>query len=183
MKTPGVTIRALRAFTLLELLVVIAIIGILFMFVLPVAQRSIEAGRATSCTSQLRQIGGGLSAYLAEHELTMPILKAGRSSLKESGPVIDTLLLPYLPDKRIFLCPSDAKIGRASGTSYYWNVAINGQRLGSLDFMRLTDDPSKIPVMSDKDAFHPYLENKVNILYADGHATKELKFATKPVPE
>jgi prepilin-type processing-associated H-X9-DG protein len=33
--------------------------------------------------------------------------------------------------------------------------------------------------MSDKEGFHPYLDKKVNILYADGHATKDLKFSTE----
>ena len=37
---------------------------------------------------------------------------------------------------------------------------------------------SEIPVLSDKQAFHPYATNKVNLLYADGHATQDLKFAT-----
>ena len=169
-----------HGFTLLELLVVLAVVGILFTLVVPYAWKSVEAGRAVSCTSQLRQIGTGLNSYLADHELTMPTLKAGRLRTSEPGPVIDTVLLPYLRDARVFICPSDSKVGRASGTSYYWNSTLNGQRVGSLDFMKLTDDPSRIPVMSDKDAFHQYLEHKVNILYADGHATKDLKFVTDP---
>lgn len=165
-------------FTLLELMVVLAVIGLLFLLILPAAWKSVEIGRATSCTSQLRQIATGLNAYLADHELTMPTMKAGRSRLSDPGPVLDTVLLPYLHDRKVFACPSDSKIAGASGTSYYWNTTINGQRIGSLDFMRLTDDPSRIPIMSDKEAFHPYLEKKVNILYADGHATKDLKFVT-----
>lgn len=173
---------AAGAFTLVELIVVVTIIGIVFALVVPYAWRSVETGRAVSCTSQLRQIGVGLNAYLNDHELTMPTLKAGRSTLSDNVPVVDTVLLPYVRDKRIFACPSDPKIARASGTSYYWNVTINGQRIGSLDFMKLTDEPSKIPILSDKEAFHPYLEKKVNVLYADGHATKDLKFSTAQPP-
>jgi prepilin-type processing-associated H-X9-DG protein len=161
------------------MIVVVAILGILFALIVPYAWKTIEVGRAASCTSQLRQIGASLNLYLAEHEQTMPILRGGRSSSFEGVPVLDTVLLPYVRDKRIFACPSDSKIARASGTSYFWNTAINGQRINSLDFMRLTDDPSRIPVISDKEGFHPYLDNKVNILYADGHATKDLKFSTE----
>ena len=65
-----------------------------------------------------------------------------------------------------------------TGTSYYWNVALNGQALGSLNFLNFIEDHSRIPILSDKEGFHPYTDNKVNILYADGHATKELKFFT-----
>jgi prepilin-type N-terminal cleavage/methylation domain-containing protein/prepilin-type processing-associated H-X9-DG protein len=167
------------AFTLVEMIVVVAVIGILFAFAVPYAWKTIEVGRAASCTSQLRQIGGGLNLYLADHEQTLPTLRGARASLSENVPVIDTVLLPYVGDKRVFACPSDSKFARTTGTSYFWNMAINGQRINSLDFMKLTEDPSRIPVMSDKEGFHPYLDKKVNILYADGHATKDLKFSTE----
>jgi prepilin-type N-terminal cleavage/methylation domain-containing protein/prepilin-type processing-associated H-X9-DG protein len=166
------------AFTLLEMIVVVAIIGILFALIVPYAWKSIEVGRAAACTSQLRQIGAGLNLYLAEHEQTLPVLHGGRASLFENTPVLDTVLLPYVREKRIFACPSDSKFARTTGTSYFWNTAINGQRINALDFMKLTEDPSRIPVISDKEGFHPYLDKKVNILYADGHATKDLKFST-----
>ena len=42
---------------------------------------------------------------------------------------------------------------------------------------------SLIPVLSDKDAFHPYLPSRVNLLYADGHTDKEISFASpSPTP-
>ena len=44
--------------------------------------------------------------------------------------------------------------------------------------MGLVDQHSRIPILGDKEGFHPYLQNKVNILYADGHATKDVKFFT-----
>jgi len=33
--------------------------------------------------------------------------------------------------------------------------------------------------MMDKEGYHPYEKDKVNILYADGHATKEISFTVK----
>ena len=69
-------------------------------------------------------------------------------------------------------------IAELTGTSYFWNSAINGQHLGGLNFLELSQDTSHIPLIGDKEGFHPYLPNKVNILYADGHATKELIFKT-----
>jgi prepilin-type N-terminal cleavage/methylation domain-containing protein/prepilin-type processing-associated H-X9-DG protein len=167
-----------EGFTLTELIVAIVVIGILFTFIVPAAWKSIESGRAVACLSNLRQISVGLTSYLADHDATMPTMKAGRMRLSEEVPVLDNTLDKYIQDKQVFLCPSDPKMGKLSGTSYYWNVTLNGQRLGSLDFMKITAESSKIPVLSDKESFHPYLENKVNILYADGHATKDLKFLT-----
>jgi len=69
---------------------------------------------------------------------------------------------------------------QSGGTSYFWNTALNGQHIGSLDFLRMTQELSRIPVAMDKEGFHPYLKNKVNMLYADGHATKDLKFTSAP---
>lgn len=169
---------AIHAFTMLEIIVALVIVSILFAVLVPVGLRTIETGRAAACVSNLRQVSAGINSYLGEHELTMPTLKAGRLTFDEDVPVIDNTFDKYIKDKRVFLCPSDKRIGKASGTSYFWNVALNGQRLNSLDFMKLTAEHSKIPVLSDKESFHPYLENKVNILYADGHATKDLKFVT-----
>jgi prepilin-type processing-associated H-X9-DG protein len=164
----------------MELLVVFAIIAVLAGLSVPAYKRVVESGRATACIANLRQLGVALSTYLSENNMTMPALAAGRRSLDDEAPVIDNTLDRYTKEKTVFACPSD-RAGHAfrTGTSYYWNVALNGQALGSLNFLRLTDQHSRIPILADKEGFHPYTENKVNILYADGHATKNLSFVTE----
>lgn len=168
------------AFTLVELLVVIAIIAIIAAFAYPAYQRSIAGGKAATCVTNLRQIGVGLNAYLADHEMKMPVLKLARESLNDDVPVIDNTLDQYLTDRRVFACPADTKdFAARTGTSYAWNIALNDQPVASLNFLHLVTDTTHIPILSDKEGFHPYLNDKVNILYADGHATKDVRFFTE----
>ncbi len=163
-------------FTLVEILVVIGIISILAALLFPVYQRTVEGARATACSEHLHQLGIGLNLYLGEHNMIMPQLQALRSKSTDDVAVIDNTLDKYVSNKEVFACPSDKILAAASGASYYWNVALNNQPLAALSFLNLTDQPGQIPILADKEGFHPYLENKVNVLYADGHATKELKF-------
>ncbi len=167
------------AFTLLELVVVVSVILVLALIAYPATQYVLQGSRATACTGNLRQLAVGLGLFLADNNQHMPELRAARAQLSDEVPVIDNTLDRYLSDKRVFACPGDkARLWQTSGTSYYWNVALNGQSLASLNFLHVVEDHSRIPVLSDKEAFHPYTENKVNLLYADGHATKEAKFFT-----
>ena len=168
------------AFTVIELLVVTVIIAILAGLAVPAYTYVLQVGRATACVSNLRQIGTALNVYLADHNATMPTLQAARSSTSQNVPVIDNTLKAYANDLRVFACPADTTgIAAATGTSYYWNSALNGQVLANLSFLAISA-PSRIPILSDKEGFHPYLANKVNLLYADGHATKDLNFFTSP---
>ena len=165
-------------FTLVELLVVIGIIAILAGLAYPVYQRVTQNGKAVACTSNLRQLGVGLNAYLNDHEMTMPALN-DRESTQTDVPAIDNTLNTYVTSPAVFACPADNKdFAARTGTSYYWNVGLNDQLLANLNFLKFVTDHSRIPILADKEGFHPYQDNKVNILYADGHATKDAKFFT-----
>jgi prepilin-type N-terminal cleavage/methylation domain-containing protein/prepilin-type processing-associated H-X9-DG protein len=169
------------AFTLVELLVAMVLIAVVAALTFPLVNRSIESSRSTGCLSNLRQLGMGLSAYLQEHDATMPKLEIGRKDIGQEADVIDTVLARYVPQKGVFACPSDTKkrFAEKTGTSYFWNSGLNEQRLASLNFLKLSEDHSRIPVMGDKEGFHIYQPEKVNLLYADGHASKELVFRTE----
>jgi len=168
------------AFTVIELLVVAVIIAVLVGLAVPAYTYVLQMGRATGCVSNLRQIGVALNLYLADHNATMPALQAARSSVSDNVPVIDNTLNRYAGDPRVFACPADtAGLASTTGTSYFWNSALNNQVLANLQFLAISA-LSRIPLLSDKQGFHPYIQNKVNMLYADGHATKDLNFFTSP---
>lgn len=66
------TRRRAVGFTLIELLVVIAIIAILAAILFPVFARAREKARQTTCLSNLKQIGMGMSMYVNDYDETFP---------------------------------------------------------------------------------------------------------------
>ncbi len=103
-----------RAFTLIELLVVVAIVGILAALLLPVVSRAKEAGRATACRNNLRQMGLAANLYAGDAN-RFPSMIEWLYARSQSGVVASGQLYPYLKSKAVYLCPKDAP--RASGSS------------------------------------------------------------------
>jgi prepilin-type N-terminal cleavage/methylation domain-containing protein/prepilin-type processing-associated H-X9-DG protein len=166
----------MRGWTLLELLIGVAILGILTAVFIPVASSARAKAQAAKCLVHLRALGSGFNLYLGEHQLIMPRLAAARASRTEDLPVIDTLLAPYVDDTRVFACPADSSLARDTGTSYFYNSVLGGQSAANLDFLSLTTQASRIPVLLDKEAWHP--GKGVQHLFADGHVGNALQWST-----
>jgi prepilin-type N-terminal cleavage/methylation domain-containing protein len=96
---PETKIRARQTrwgFTLMELLVVIAIIGLLAGILIPVVMKAITRAKTTQCKSNLRQIGAGLCAYMADNKGVCPLC-LDNTFRASSQYGLAKILEPYLP--------------------------------------------------------------------------------------
>ena len=159
---------------MVEMLVVLAIIGTLAAIIYPISRSMIGKSREAACLTNLRSIGVGLQTYLQEHNDKMPELAAGRAYKTEDVPVLDTLLLPYLETPDTFHCPADQTQFQKSGSSYLWNATQNGRHISQLALFGIKDRPDKIPLIYEKEAWHP---NGMNFLYGDMSGSNKLRIA------
>ncbi len=97
------------AFTLIELLVVVAIIAILAAILFPVFGRARENARRSSCQSNLKQIGLGLTQYLQDYDEKMPNSAFGGVAAATDAVNYKWMdaIFPYIKSEQIFVCPSD----------------------------------------------------------------------------
>jgi prepilin-type N-terminal cleavage/methylation domain-containing protein len=163
-----------RGFTLMEMLIVVAVIATLAGIGVPLVRSALAKSREAACLTQLRSLGVALEGYLQDHNQILPELAMGRSSRGEDAPVIETVLLPYVETPDAFKCPQDEREFAKSGSSYFWNHLQSGLPVTKLAFFGIDDRPDKIPLISDKEAWHPA---GTNFLYADQTSSNKVRFA------
>ncbi|MHB0999920.1 MAG: DUF1559 family PulG-like putative transporter [Armatimonadota bacterium] len=146
-------LRKSKGFTLIELLVVIAIIAILAAILFPVFAKAREAARATSCLSNMKQLGTAFQMYANEHDNMYPVMH--QQAAAQIGDTVSevynghsmpagaawlayvkehsyrAVLEPYVKNGNIFHCPSDNGGAWGSGTTGAW---ADGKRFTSYHY-------------------------------------------------
>ncbi len=130
---PSRTLRARHGFTLIELLVVIAIIAILAAILFPVFAKAREAARATSCKSNLKQIGLAMRMYSQDYdEMLTPAFVYYDNPTNNVLAWYPDFLNPYVKNANIWWCPSDT--ARLTNWKRDWLPAGNGPGLRNLRY-------------------------------------------------
>lgn len=114
-KLPAQPSRDRSAFTLIELLVVIAMIALLAALLLPALSLAREAGRATACKNNLRQLSLGATTYALDYKGRMPYFLDWLWT--KTGDLTSGHLYPYLKTPNVYLCPTD-RIQLGSALAY-----------------------------------------------------------------
>ena len=185
-----------KAFTLIELLVVIAIIAILAAILFPVFARARDKARATSCLSNIKELGLAMKMYVGDNDqffpytyLTGQVSPCGTHNYCWTAPIY-----PYVKNKGIFCCPSDKSIknrnytpwppwpgsGACGDWSYGWssygaNTSLVGY--GAVQITELTA-PAETVMLGDRHDNYQLKSTGVtwihfdgaNFCFADGHA-------------
>jgi prepilin-type processing-associated H-X9-DG protein/prepilin-type N-terminal cleavage/methylation domain-containing protein len=183
------------AFTLIELLVVVGIICLLAAMLFPVFGRVRENARRSGCQSNLKQLGLAIMQYTQDADEHFP-LGITTNDLGEFETTLD-LIQPYLKEKRVGICPSDADEGEVNLTAIFAVHEGSGKSSYTVNdkictafgdpappTLAVVREPTKIPLMWD--AFiaridynvSPYIYVEVqrrhlkgaNCAFVDGHA-------------
>jgi prepilin-type N-terminal cleavage/methylation domain-containing protein len=102
--------RERKGFTLVELLVVIAIIALLGAMLLPALSRAKQRAHLAACSSNLRQMGIGMTLYLDHSDQWFPTADFS-DNLAGFPPSVHSnslrqVLIPYVPGARLLHCPA-----------------------------------------------------------------------------
>jgi len=107
-----------RAFTLTELLAAIAVVSVLAALLFPAFAQARDKARASSCLSNGKQIGLSYLMYMQDHDGGLPLSNhsGGLASWIQS-------CQPYIRDRGVYRCPSDASETPWARTEEEWSDA------------------------------------------------------------
>ena len=180
--------KSSAAFTVVELLVVIAIFGVLSSLLLPEVAKFQDRARSVVCTSNLRQVGIGVLAYVGDNDNTYPVIEPDPQNPVYANdnadeivakPMID-VLGPYGVTDAVLKCPADIKgpnwyAANDPHTSYQWRVMLDSEMAsapkiygGRRGYGVRIVKPSRVTICTDYEGVHG---GKMNRLYGDGHVS------------
>ncbi len=177
-----------KGFTLIELLIVIGIIGLLAGILLPVLSRAKESARRTQCASNIRQIGMGLIMYANENGEVFPqdtTTVVERPAMRSLNLLFNT----YVSDNKIFKCPSDATVTRATNAGMSISTANDSfdqaECSYGYDYTHTQTDDTGVALASDRPPANPnsianspnHNGRGQNVVYIDGH----VEFVNSPL--
>jgi hypothetical protein len=133
-------------------------IGIVFLAGVVIAASFVFAGAQAGnlngvCLSNAKQLSTGMIMYTQDYDMIMPPTR--------SQPKFQNVVMPYIKNKSIFLCP-------ASKTPFVINPAISGKN------MKTVKSPASTWMLHDPKA---HADGMWSIAFVDGHA-KRAKTAT-----
>ena len=126
--------RRAVGFTLIELLVVIAIIAILAAILFPVFAKAREKARQSSCSSNTKQIAIAGMQYAQDYDEKYCPTRL-RDGMTDASWLYG--LDPYIKNKQVFICPSDA-----SPDAGRWQIAAWGPAASSYAQNCAVGDPA-----------------------------------------
>ncbi len=112
--------RRVPGFTLMELLVVMAIIAILSAILFPVLAQVREKARATTCASNLKQLGTASQMYMEDYDETVSLV-CGSNGDGTGFVTWQDLVQPYAKNYAITICPDSPFHDTDAKNDYeYW---------------------------------------------------------------
>jgi hypothetical protein len=123
--------------------------------------------------SNLHQIGVALQIYVDDNHNRLPVMyDFATNSAATNSQTVNLVLASQLGSQKILRCPSDDQlVFETTGSSYSWNVLLNGQDASAPKLFGAATPAEKVVVFFDKAGFHAANgpNHEFNFLYADQH--------------